>query len=335
MALVTVGIPTTGRSYLRAAIDSVRAQSLTEWTLLVADNANTPEAAELVRAYDDPRIRYAGHPRDLGFPGNCNFLLESADTPYTAILHDDDRYHPDYLATTIRALREHPTARWAFANAWFCREDSGEQCRWIHGTATTFFPARERLLQRLALRDFICCPSVIFTREAAAAARFNPLIPYCADWELWTRLAGAFDAVYVGQPLLYYRFLSGSSTDRAVFNLRRDCRMAHDYVYLFSALRENAALECLRPRIEKSLRRELKRLCRRLLALAPDGDIAPFLDVLDGRADGTARVTRWLLGRKTLGALLGPPALAYERRQAARHAAARPLPEFLFDEFAP
>ena len=58
---VSIGMPVfNSEKYLEAAIDSVLAQTYTNFELIISDNASTDQTPEICRAYatKDRRIRY-------------------------------------------------------------------------------------------------------------------------------------------------------------------------------------------------------------------------------------------------------------------------------------
>src|SRR5690348_6136880 len=106
---VTVAIPTYNRAeYLHEAIDSVLAQSFSDFVLVVSDNASTDGTRELVESYDDPRITYLRHDVNQGWIANFNASVESAATDYAMFLCDDDLLRPGALARAVEVLDGHP-----------------------------------------------------------------------------------------------------------------------------------------------------------------------------------------------------------------------------------
>ncbi len=103
--LFSISIPTYNRAdgYLRQTLESAVAQSHPDLEILVSDNASTDSTEALVRSFDDPRIRYVKHPRNIGHMGNFRFCHEGARGNYVLILHDDDLIDPDFIATCAEA----------------------------------------------------------------------------------------------------------------------------------------------------------------------------------------------------------------------------------------
>lgn len=115
--LVTVILPTYERAtYLREAIDSALAQTYGDFVLSIGDNSRNDATEQVVRSYDDPRIRYRRHPENLGQQGNWLWLIENADTPFVASLHDDDVWNPEFLERTVPVIADDPTVSMVFAD---------------------------------------------------------------------------------------------------------------------------------------------------------------------------------------------------------------------------
>ena len=106
---VTVAIPTRNRAgFLREAIESALAQSFADIEVLVCDNASADGTGEVVRSFQDPRLRYVRNDQDLGMVGNWNRCIELARGELIANLADDDLMLPDRLARQLAIFDAHP-----------------------------------------------------------------------------------------------------------------------------------------------------------------------------------------------------------------------------------
>lgn len=79
--MVSLGLPVfNGENYLAAALDSILAQTLTDFELIISDNASTDATAEICKSYAerDPRIRYLRQPRNIGAAANYNVVFHAA-----------------------------------------------------------------------------------------------------------------------------------------------------------------------------------------------------------------------------------------------------------------
>jgi glycosyltransferase involved in cell wall biosynthesis len=100
-----------GQKYLREAIDSIQAQTFTDWELIVCDNASTDSTEQIVREYAarDARIRYHKNEKDIGPAGNHNVGFNLARGEYFRWHAHDDLIAPDYLARCVALLDADPT----------------------------------------------------------------------------------------------------------------------------------------------------------------------------------------------------------------------------------
>ena len=111
MAVVSIGVPVyNGEKYIAETLDSLLAQSLTDFEIVVSDNASTDRTAEICRSYQkkDPRIRYFRNDRNIGAAPNFNRVVELAAAPLVHCGACDDLYHPRFLERCVEALARDP-----------------------------------------------------------------------------------------------------------------------------------------------------------------------------------------------------------------------------------
>ena len=90
-----------------AQLESIRAQTYGRWVCLISDDASEPEAWNRIeRSMDDPRFTASRSVAHLGFYRNFERALSlvPAEAAYVALSDQDDRWHPDKLATLVDAL---------------------------------------------------------------------------------------------------------------------------------------------------------------------------------------------------------------------------------------
>jgi len=104
---VSIGLPVyNGELYLRAAIESLLAQTLTDFELIISDNASTDATGDICRDYAarDRRVLYIRRPTNVGVTRNFNDTLSHATAPYFKWMSSDDLVAPDMLARCVEAL---------------------------------------------------------------------------------------------------------------------------------------------------------------------------------------------------------------------------------------
>ena len=109
MPRVTVLMPTYNVApWVDEAIQSVLDQTYKDFELLVVDDASADDTLEHVKAIDDPRIRIAAFPNNVGLADNLNRGLDLIDTELVARMDGDDIAEPDWLETGVGVLDSHP-----------------------------------------------------------------------------------------------------------------------------------------------------------------------------------------------------------------------------------
>jgi glycosyltransferase involved in cell wall biosynthesis len=108
--IVSVIVATYNRSnVLRYAIETVRWQSLTNWELLIVGDVCTDDTADVVAAFNDPRIRFWNLTEPCGEQsGPNNAGMAEARGRYVAMLNHDDLWAPRHLAAAVAALDADP-----------------------------------------------------------------------------------------------------------------------------------------------------------------------------------------------------------------------------------
>ena len=99
-----------GEPHLREAIDSVVAQTLPDWELILWDDHSTDESAAIVASYQDQRIRYFFAPRNTLLGTARKLAMRQASGEWLAFLDQDDIWYPDKLEKQMARIDAMPDA---------------------------------------------------------------------------------------------------------------------------------------------------------------------------------------------------------------------------------
>jgi glycosyltransferase involved in cell wall biosynthesis len=215
--IVDVGIPAYGRPrYIVETIESVLSQTFADWRLTISDDgAGGGDVANAVEPYlADPRVRYVPTGTRLGEVGNSNRLIEMAGAPYVAILHDDDRWQPEFLSRRVSFLQKHPECGFVFSGVNRIDSDGERQSRWDPGILPGVYQSTQFI--GLMLRsNVVGAPVSVLMRRAAlgAVGMFERRFAHI-DYELWFRLGARFAVGYLGGWDADYRVHAGSMSHR-------------------------------------------------------------------------------------------------------------------------
>lgn len=192
---VDIGMPTRGSSpWIEEAIESILAQTFTDWRLVIAENsAGSPECAAVLAPYlDDPRVTHHVNGRDLGMAGNMTGLVRRASAPYVALLHDDDRWHPEFLERRVHFLDAYPDSGLVFGD-YFTIDEQGRTLGVSPRRLRPGVHAPADLVPVFIEHTPIGMPSLLVRRTAyeAVGAEFADALAW-TDMEMWFRIAARF-----------------------------------------------------------------------------------------------------------------------------------------------
>lgn len=94
--------------YLREAIDSILAQTFTDFEFIIINDGSTDSTREIIQSYDDPRIVYLENEVNSGICVTLNKGLDAARGRYIARMDSDDISLPHRLATQYDWMEKHP-----------------------------------------------------------------------------------------------------------------------------------------------------------------------------------------------------------------------------------
>jgi GT2 family glycosyltransferase len=217
--LVSIVLPTNACSeYLPLTLASVKAQSWTNWELILVDDGSDVHE-QLVQAVDvDPRIRIVRHAHS-GPAASRNRGLEESHGEYIAFLDHDDLWHPDYLCMATEVLDRDPDAVGVFSDI---VEIDGEG-------KETGAALRHGDVDRRTILSNTDCPKIVATVFRRSALErygaFDPALKRASDVDLIWRYGRLGRFVPSHRLLVYYRWHNN--------NLSRDNRftaLAHDRV---------------------------------------------------------------------------------------------------------
>ncbi|MDH4077087.1 MAG: glycosyltransferase [Acidimicrobiia bacterium] len=226
---VSVCIPAyRAEPYLRSSIESVLAQTLADWELVIVDNASSDRTGEIARSYGDPRIVVHTNPSPVPLADNWNLAVTLCRGRLVKLLPADDEIRPECLELQVKAIDSHPgTALVA------CRRDL------VDAGGRVLVPARglRRLAGRHAPHEVIREifrsginplgePGAWLFRRADfdRVGGFAPDKVGALDLELATRLLRCGDLYGLTESLALFRVRGDSWTARSVRSQLSDHR---------------------------------------------------------------------------------------------------------------
>lgn len=109
--LISVVMPSyNAAAYINSAILSIINQTLTDWELIIVDDASQDNTVQIIKSIDDPRIKLVEQPSNQGYPFAMNVGIDVASGTYIARMDADDVSAPTRLEEQIQALENNSQA---------------------------------------------------------------------------------------------------------------------------------------------------------------------------------------------------------------------------------
>ncbi|NTU77339.1 MAG: glycosyltransferase [Alphaproteobacteria bacterium] len=219
---VSVVLPVyNGAAFVREAIDSILAQTLADFELIVIDDGSKDNTAEIVESVQDSRLRFFRQ-ENRGLATTLNRGISLAHGKYIARQDHDDLSLPARFEKQVAYLEAHPD----------CALLGTRSTIWAGATPTGRghdHPSDDAALRFLLLFDCPFVHSSVMLRRSAIVAEggytTDPARQPPEDYELWSRLARRHKLANLPDRLLIYRELPNSivRTTRFQDKLARLC----------------------------------------------------------------------------------------------------------------
>lgn len=228
---VAVIIRTKDRGRLLGrALDSVLSQTFSDWRIvLVNDGGDRQPVDEAV----EPRLTRLGdrllrldNETSVGMEAASNLGIRAADSEYIAVHDDDDEWHPEFLATTVAYLDNHPGQGGVSVETEIVYERLTPEGREVEGREIFEPQLREITLVDLLHYNRFVPISFLFRRSVYdELGGFDESLAVIGDWEFHLRfLVHHQIGLIKGRPLAFWnqRPSARDSEANSVINGRDD-----------------------------------------------------------------------------------------------------------------
>lgn len=243
---VSVIIPTFNRwPLVGATIESVLAQSYTEFEIVVVDDGSTDDTALRLGQFGS-RLRILKQ-QHRGVSAARNLAVCHACGSYLAFLDSDDLWLPEKLAVQTAFMEQNPAAQICQTEEiWF---RNGVR---VNPKAKHRKPSGDIFVSSLEL-CLVSPSAVMLTRDLfERVGGFDENLPVCEDYDLWLRITVDHSVPLIDDPLVLKRGGHADQLSRSIWGMDR-YRVVALQKLLRSGLagtRRDAAIDVLRRKIE-------------------------------------------------------------------------------------
>lgn len=187
--------------YLREAVDSILAQTFTDFEFIIIDDGSTDTTPKILDGYSDPRIIRKRNEQNIGYTPSLNWGITAASGEFIARMDADDISLPDRLAVQVDFLESHPTID--VLGAGYRKIDE-------KGTLTSsdVLPPDNPIFIKwlLLFQNTLAHPSVMFRKKVyKKSGGYDPFLVPAEDYDLWQRLSQYTMISNVRKVLILYR----------------------------------------------------------------------------------------------------------------------------------
>ncbi len=215
---VSVCIPSYNYAgYLSETLDSILAQTFSDYEIIVVDDASTDDSQAIAESYAGKypnTVRVFTHAGRVnkGISATCNLAIEQARGEYLAWLGADDSWYPDKLACQVSELDLNPEVGLTYCYADIV-DSKGEKTGERMGRDMT-----HNLLPMLVAGNFVPHLTAFHRRACLEKTGYYDETLQYSDWEMWLKMGNFFRFSFIDHPLAKYRvhgvnMFTGSTTD--------------------------------------------------------------------------------------------------------------------------
>lgn len=213
-----------GMPFLPQAIESVLAQTFSNFEFIIVNDCSTDQSRACIEGYDDERIRLINLEENGGQTAALNRGLQSARAPYIARQDADDRSKPERLARQVDFLESHPDY-------------------WLVGTSADLIDERNRVsgissqpetdeairAQFDAHSNAFYHGSVMFRRDVLeAVGLYREGFRTSQDYDYWVRISEHGKVCNLQSALYQYRLHEGQMTFTSYYRMKAEWQLVQE-----------------------------------------------------------------------------------------------------------
>lgn len=231
MPKVSVVIPIyNAEKFISETIESVMAQTCSDWEIIAVDDGSTDKTPEILRSYKkrlSKKMRVITQ-ENSGLSITRNVAISAAKGGYVAFLDHDDLWVPEKLEKQVKLLDSNKELGMVYSDSYMI-DEKGDLKK------DTFFgkikPSRGNVFDKLFYVNFIPCLTVITRKEMLKkVGQFDPRYKISEDHDMFLRIAECYPVDFIEQPLAKYRLHGESASKNIEVQVAEDFRITEHWL---------------------------------------------------------------------------------------------------------
>lgn len=210
---LTVLTPTYNcAKFLSDALSSTLQQEFQDFELIIIDDGSTDNTVDIVRRFQDDRVRYIRNPFNRGMVYSLNRGIDLARGEFIARLDADDVILGDRFSKQVKFLESN--LEFGMVGSWYHTINGAGDLIGSRETSQD----DETLSLLLFFQNQFAHSAVMMRSEIARALKYDKRFAYCEDHELWFRISEISKISNIQDFHLLYRW---HSTNTCLQNQRQ------------------------------------------------------------------------------------------------------------------
>lgn len=191
---------------IEETLQSVLAQTYTDYELIVVDDGSTDNSLKVVHSFVNSFTHSSVikiiHKENGGVSSARNRGIKEAKGEYIALLDGDDLWEPTFLEEQVKLIHEFPQAAMWGVNTAFIK--NGKCWKWEQGMGEGFRGYVENYFGT-SHNDLFCSSSVVIRKKIFEnVGYFDERISSSEDLDMWYRVILKYPVVFYDKVLVYY-----------------------------------------------------------------------------------------------------------------------------------
>lgn len=212
--------------YIRKTIESVQAQTYSNWEMLVVDDCSTDNSSKILEEISekDNRVRILQNEHNSGAAVSRNYGLREAKGKWIAFLDSDDLWKSDKLERQLGFMVNNQYAA-SYTDSIYV-DDSGTP----NGIRET--GPKKVGYNKLLLFNFLSTCSVMYDRDIVGLVQI-PDLKKRNDYAMWLKVAKKTSFYLLNDPLTMYRIRTAGSLSNKSGGLIKQRSLIKDHFVMF------------------------------------------------------------------------------------------------------
>lgn len=201
---VSVIVPSYNRGFIiLRSLKSISEQTYTNLEIIVVDDGSVDNTFDIVSQYDDPRVVYIKHNKNMGLSSARNTGIKASSGEIIAFQDTDDIWLKNKLKEHIEAFESTIKNIYVvYSGSYRYKNHKKDYIPYKY-----ILPKEGDVFKKLLGGNFIPAISLCARRECfEKVGLFDPILHSLEDWEMWIRLSKRYKFTYIPKPLnlIYY-----------------------------------------------------------------------------------------------------------------------------------